>query len=83
MSTTRCATVITRVLVRSRFAPAVLTALNVLLDTSHLVTALLVALAEIAVALGSQPRPATGVGQVRTRERSYRATNAASSACTS
>ena len=74
MSTTRCATVITRVLVRSRFAPTVLTLLNVLLDTSHVVIALLVALAEIAVALGSQSRP-DGPG--------YRATNAASSACTS
>lgn len=57
MSTTRCATVITRVLVRSRFAPALLTVLNILLDTSHVVTALLVALAEIAVALGAQSRP--------------------------
>src|SRR5687768_6913670 len=74
MSTTRCATVITRVLVRSRFAPTVLTLLNVLLDTSHVVIALLVALAEIAVALGSQSRP-DGPG--------YRATKAASSACTS
>ncbi|GAB2848239.1 hypothetical protein [Lentzea nigeriaca] len=83
MSTTRCATVITRVLVRSRFAPAALTALNILLDTSHLVTALLVALAEIAVALGSQPRTATSISQTRTSDQSYRATNAASSACTS
>lgn len=74
MSTTRCAGVITRVLVRSRFAPAVLTALNVLLDTSHLVTALLVALAEVVVAIGSQPK-LDGPG--------YRATKAASSACTS
>lgn len=57
MSTTRCATVITRVLVRSRFAPTLLTLLNVLLDTSHVVTALLVALAEIAVALSAQSRP--------------------------
>jgi hypothetical protein len=56
MSTTRCATVITRVLVRSRFAPALLTVLNLLLDTSSLVTALIVAAAEIAVALGSQPK---------------------------
>src|SRR5689334_15572549 len=71
MSTTRCATVITRVLVRSRFAPAFLTALNILLDTSHLVTALLVALAEVVVAIGSQPG-LDGPG--------YRATNAASSA---
>ena len=84
MSTTRCATVITRVLVRSRFAPAVLTALNIFLDTSHLVTALVVALAEIAVALGSQSRPAgLATSVTRTEDSSYRATNAASSACTS
>lgn len=82
MSTTRCATVITRVLVRSRFAPAVLTVLNILLDTSHLATALLVALAEIAVVLASQPKLATGTSPVRT-QRTYRATNAASNACTS
>jgi hypothetical protein len=84
MSTTRCATVITRVLVRSRFAPAVLTLLNVLLDTSHLVTALVVALAEIAVALSSQSWPKAGTASpVQTETTSYRATNAASSACTS
>lgn len=71
MSTTRCAGVITRVLVRSRFAPAALTVLNLLLDTSSLVTALIVAAAEIAVALGSQSSPG------------YLATKAASSACTS
>jgi hypothetical protein len=70
MSTTRCATAITRVLIRSRFAPAVLTALNILLDTSHVVTARLIALAEIAVAIGSQPR-SDGPG--------HRATKAASS----
>ena len=74
MSTTRCATVITRVLVRSRFAPGILTLLNLLLDTSHVVTALLVALAEVAVALASQPGSG-GLG--------YRDTKAASSACTS
>lgn len=51
MSTTRCAAVIVRVLVRSRFAPTVLTALNLLLDTSHVVTALLLGLAEVALAL--------------------------------
>ena len=50
MSTTRCATVIVRVLVRSRVAATVLTVLNVLLDTSHAVTALVLALAEVAVA---------------------------------
>ena len=50
MSTTRCATVIMRVLVRSRVAPVVLTALNLLLDTSHLLTAVLIALAELVVA---------------------------------
>ena len=72
MSTTRCATVITRVLVRSRFASAVLTLLNLLPDTSGVVTALLLVLAEIAVALGSQPR-----------NHGYRAVNVASSACTS
>jgi hypothetical protein len=83
MSTTRCATVIMRVLVRSRFAPAVLTLLNVLLDTSHLVIVLLVALAEITVVLGSQPRTASGSNPVQVETRSYRATNAASSACTS
>ena len=84
MSTTRCAVVITRVLVRSRFAPVVLTALNILLDTSHLVTALLVALAEIAVTLGSQSLPVLHASTVtRDEDSSYRATNAASSACTS
>lgn len=81
MSTTRCATVIMRVLVRSRVAPAALTALNLLLDTSHLLTALLVVLAEIALVLAAQPRPVTGhPGREVTN---YRATNAASSACTS
>ena len=82
MSTTRCATVIMRVLVRSRVAPAALAALNVLLDTSHVLTALLVTLVEIALVLSSQPRPVTGhPGHEVTS--SYRATNAASSACTS
>jgi hypothetical protein len=55
MSTTRCVAVIVRVLVRSRFAPTVLTALNLLLDTSHVVTALLLALAGVAVSVGAQP----------------------------
>jgi hypothetical protein len=81
MSTTRCATVIMRVLVRSRVAPVILTALNVLLDTSHLLTALLVALAEIAVAISSQ-WPAGQAAEVKQAE-DYRATNAASNACTS
>ena len=81
MSTTRCATVIMRVLVRSRVAPAALAVLNVLLDTGHLLTALVVAVAEIALVLSSQPRPVTGhPGREVTN---YRATNAASSACTS
>lgn len=54
MSTTRCATAVLRVLVRGRVVPPALTAANLLLDTGHVVTALLVALAEIAVALGSR-----------------------------
>lgn len=82
MSTTRCATVITRVLVRSRVAPALLTLLNVLLDTSHVITALIVCLAEIAVVLSSQSLPATS-NAVPVENEDYRATNAASSACTS
>ncbi|NKE60095.1 hypothetical protein FXN61_26165 [Lentzea sp. PSKA42] len=83
MSTTRCATVIMRVLVRSRVAPAILTALNVLLDTSHLVTAIVVVLAEIAVALRSQTWPPSHTAETRAVSEDYRATNAASSACTS
>jgi hypothetical protein len=82
MSTTHCATVILRMLVRSRVAPVVLTVLNVLLDTSHLVTALVVALAGIAVALGSQTWPVSCASTQVVAE-DYRATNAASSACTS
>ncbi|MCP2250062.1 hypothetical protein [Lentzea aerocolonigenes] len=81
MSTTRCATVIMRVLVRSRVAPAVLTVLNILLDTSTVVTALLLGLAEIVVVLASQPRLTTAHTPVVVDD--YRATNAASSACTS
>ncbi|SDM23743.1 hypothetical protein SAMN04488074_118136 [Lentzea albidocapillata subsp. violacea] len=54
MSTTRCATAVLRVLVRGRVVPVALTAANLLLDTGHVVTALLVALAELAVAIGSQ-----------------------------
>ncbi|MFS8097763.1 hypothetical protein LFM09_11545 [Lentzea alba] len=81
MSTTRCATVIMRVLVRSRVASALLTALDLLLDTNHVLVAVIVVLTEIAVALSSQPRPVTGhPGREVT---TYRATNAASSACTS
>jgi hypothetical protein len=82
MSTTRCATVILRVLVRSRVAPVILTALNVLLDTSHLLTALLVALAEVAVAISSQ-WPACQAVEAKAVADDYRATNAASNACTS
>ena len=81
MSTTRCATVIMRVLVRSRVAPALLTVLNVLLDTSTVVTALLLGLAEIVVVLASQPRLTAAHAPVVVDD--YRATNAASSACTS
>ncbi|RDI22405.1 hypothetical protein DFR72_112273 [Lentzea flaviverrucosa] len=55
MSTTRCATAVLRVLLRGRVTQVALTAANLLLDTGHVVTALLVALAEIAVVIGSQP----------------------------
>ena len=54
MSTTRCATAVLRVLLRGRVTQVALTVADLLLDTGHVVTALLLALAEIAVAIGSQ-----------------------------
>ncbi|SDG07674.1 hypothetical protein SAMN05216553_105222 [Lentzea fradiae] len=54
MSTTRCTATVLRVLLRGRVASGLLAAANLLLDTGHLTTALLVALAEVAVALHAQ-----------------------------
>lgn len=66
MSTTRCAAAVLRVLPRGRVASTVLAAANLLLDTGHVATALLVALAEIAVALHAQ---AVLPGQERREQR--------------
>jgi len=88
MSTTRCATILLA-LVRGRIVPAALTVLNILLDNSNLVIAIVFVAAEIVVVLSSQTRPVAGhagparVVTARREERSYRATYDASSACTS
>ena len=56
MSTTRCTTAVMRVLLRGRVADVLLTALDLLLDTGHVLTAVLVALAELVVVLLTHER---------------------------
>lgn len=70
MSTNRGAATVLRVLVRSRFVPAALTAVNLLGDTCPLISVLVCA-AEIVLTLS------------RVRAEAYLATKEASSACTS
>ncbi|SDP03671.1 hypothetical protein SAMN05421507_10534 [Lentzea jiangxiensis] len=65
MSTTRCAAAVLRVLTRGRVVPVLLTVLDVLLDTGHVVTAIAVGLAELAAAIGAQVLPGHEGGQQR------------------
>ncbi|SEQ78345.1 hypothetical protein SAMN05216188_10587 [Lentzea xinjiangensis] len=82
MSTTRCTAAVLRVLLRGRVAPAVLTALGFLPDSGHLAAAIVLCLGETVLALRSQTWPAARPA-ARETAGDYRATNVASSACTS